>query len=65
MTENRRGEIGPTPFRSGRLFQANGTWYISTRENKDKGPFPNRQEAEAALVEFLRNKATENYVNVQ
>lgn len=59
MNENRKGESGPTPFRSGRMFSIGAEWYFATREG-DKGPFPSREEAEAELALYLREKATED-----
>lgn len=55
--KKRRGESAPYPFRSTRIFNANGAWYFSTREGEDVGPFPDRQEAEASLLEYLRKIA--------
>lgn len=56
---NRKGEAGPFPFRSGRLFSVGAVWYFSTRDGHE-GPFDNRSEAEAALTLFIRDKATEH-----
>ncbi len=59
MNEKRKGEDGPAPFRSGRMFSIGAQWYFSTREG-DRGPFDSRDEVEAALALYLRDKATEN-----
>jgi len=59
MNTTRKGESGPVPFRSGRLFNVGSEWYFATREG-DRGPFPSREEAEATLTLFLREKATED-----
>jgi len=56
--ETRRGEASPHPFRSTRFFNSNGEWYFSTREGQDVGPFPDREETEASLLEYLRRLAT-------
>ena len=53
-TETRKGEDSPHPFRSTRFFNANGAWYFATREGEDVGPFPDREETEASLLEYLR-----------
>lgn len=58
-TANRKGETGHAPFRSGRLFSIGFQWYFATREG-DRGPFPSKEEAEAELTLFLREKATED-----
>lgn len=59
MNQNRKGEAGPAPFRSGRMFSIGPHWYFATREG-DRGPFTSRSEAEAELALFLREKATEH-----
>ncbi|SCZ52747.1 DUF6316 family protein [Thiohalomonas denitrificans] len=59
MNENREGESGPAPFRSGRMFSIGADWYFSTREG-DRGPFPTREEAIAELALYMRDKATED-----
>lgn len=56
MSKSRRGETGSHPFRSGRFFIVNGTWYFATREGPDKGPFASRAAAEAALLNFVRDR---------
>ena len=56
----RKGEASAHPFRSTRTFHANGAWYFSTRSGDDIGPFPDRQEADASLLEYLRRFATED-----
>ena len=57
MDKNRRGERGHIPFRSGRFFSVGGEWFFSTREGEDRGPYPNREVAEAALLNFVRNRS--------
>ena len=56
----RKGETAAYPFRSERIFNANGGWYFSTREEMEVGPFSDRPEAHAALLEFLRKLATQD-----
>lgn len=58
MRENRKGETGPVPFRSGRLFSVGDKWFFATREGPDRGPFDSREDAEAELRLFLRDLAT-------
>lgn len=58
MRDNRKGEAGPVPFRSGRLFSVGDQWYFATREGTDHGPFENKEDAQAELRLFLRELAT-------
>ena len=44
-----------TYFRSDRLFCSNGEWFFVTRE-EEKGPYRNRDLAEAALQRFIGEK---------
>lgn len=60
MTQNRRGESGSHPFRSGRIFSVGNQWYFSTRENGDQGPFSSRTDAEAELRLYVRWMVTED-----
>lgn len=60
MTQHRMGEVGSIPFRSGRIFNVGMQWYFATREGIDRGPFDDRDDAEAELRLFVREKATEN-----
>ncbi len=57
MDKNRRGERGHIPFRTGRFFSVGGQWFFSTREGEDRGPYSSRQVAEAALLNFVRNRS--------
>ncbi|MGC1953075.1 MAG: DUF6316 family protein [Gammaproteobacteria bacterium] len=54
---NRRGETRAIPFRSRRLFEVNGSWYVALRGELPKGPYESKQEAAAELVELLRREA--------
>jgi len=58
MRENRKGESGSFPFRSGRFFSVEGKWFFTTREGVDHGPFGSKEEAEAELSLFLRGVHT-------
>jgi hypothetical protein len=55
----RKGEAESTHFRSERFFAIGSDWYFSTREGLDLGPYTDRQEAEAALLFFIREKRME------
>lgn len=59
MSDKRKGEDGPVPFRSGRLFSVGTDWYFFTREGQE-GPFSSRADAEAELSLFLRERNTEH-----
>lgn len=54
MIPHRSGEQGDIPFRSGRFFNIDARWFFACREGKDKGPFPSRSDAEAALSRYIR-----------
>ena len=51
---HRRGETGEIPYRSGRFFSADGSWFFATREGENVGPFETLQLARAGLVEYGR-----------
>lgn len=57
MFDNRNGEGGEIPFRSGRFYTYGGGWYFKTRENPMNGPYYYRDQAEAALAVFLQRMA--------
>lgn len=59
MTENRKGEEGFVPFRTGRIFSIGPEWYFATREG-DEGPYSSRKEAEAELTVYIRERNTEH-----
>jgi hypothetical protein len=50
---NRTGELGSVPDRSGRFLEKDGYWYYTTREGVDIGPFDNRDDAEIGVGEFI------------
>ena len=60
MTQHRSGETGSVPFRTGRIFNVGMQWYFATREGIDRGPFDDRDDAEAELRLFVRDKVTQN-----
>ena len=51
---HRKGETGAVPYRSGRFFSAEGSWFFATREGDDLGPFDSLQQARAGLVAYGR-----------
>ena len=60
MEKHRAGESQHIPFRNERYFCSNGEWYFEVRGGGLKGPFADRQEMEAELLLFIRDKSTEN-----
>lgn len=57
MSTKRRGETQPPPARNSRVFENNGSWYLALRGGSAKGPYENRQEAVAELVQLKRQEA--------
>ena len=54
MEQQRRTDSEPTRhFRSDRFFIVSGSWYFTTRESEDFGPFDNREEADTKLTQYL------------
>jgi hypothetical protein len=49
---HRRDEPPGRHFRSDRIVMARGRWYVATRERMDVGPYPTREEAEAAAAQL-------------
>ncbi len=50
----RQGEDeNPVPFRSSRFFCVGNSWYFTTREGFDSGPYATRERAEIGLKRFL------------
>ncbi len=41
------------PFRSSRFFCVGNSWYFTTREGFDSGPYATRERAEVGLKRFL------------
>lgn len=56
MGVSRQGENEGFRHRSVRLHNAGDDWYFSTRGGTEHGPFPSRQDAEAALREYVREQ---------
>lgn len=40
-------------FRAHRLFSSGNSWYFSTREEVDQGPFLSRKMAEHAISKYI------------
>ena len=55
METYRQGESGSIPFRTGRFFCVDASWYFACREGLDHGPYSSKTEAETALQDFLEN----------
>ena len=49
----RKGENGKTWFRMERFFSIGADWYVSTREQKNLGPFKSKFAAEQGLVRYI------------
>ncbi len=56
---HRVGEDRPIPFRNERYFCSNGEWYFDVRGGGQRGPFMDKQEMQAELLLFIREKAME------
>ena len=56
MTNNRLGEKGSVPFRSGRLFRVDNHWYFATREVAQVGPYLSKEQAEVAMAAFVASR---------
>jgi len=64
IIDSRQGETGNIPFRSGRFYNVDSEWYFSSREVSDIGPFHNREEADQALILYLKDVTTLNELTV-
>lgn len=51
----RSGENEKSWFRSDRFTHINDSWFFTTREMTEEGPFVSRQEAENALMLYIRH----------
>lgn len=49
----REGEPQKSWFRGDRFFSVQNSWFFSTRENKNVGPYPDRHHAEHGLKLFI------------
>lgn len=50
---HRAGEARRSYFRSDRVFNADGAWYFTTRDENRVGPFAAREEAREGLASFI------------
>jgi len=60
MEPSRTGEDTHIPFRTQRYFCINGVWYFQTRGGGQQGPYTTKEEMEAELLLFIREKSLEN-----
>ena len=60
MGSKRRGEQGDPPYRSKRLYRANGKWFFDTREGTQFGPFLSQEEAIKVLAFFVAQNVHES-----
>lgn len=51
----RSGETPKTHFRSDRLYCVDNSWFFSTREGAEVGPFVRKGDAQAELFLFMRH----------
>lgn len=51
----RSGESDKSWFRCDRFTHINDEWFFTTREMTEEGPFSSRQEAENALILYIRH----------
>ena len=59
MTAQRRGDQGPVPARSDRIYEKNAYFYYRTREGIDIGPFDSFKDAERGVNDFIDFMQTE------
>lgn len=53
MTAIRRGDNGPVPSRTDRIYEKNAYFYYRTREGIDIGPFDSLKDAERGVNDFI------------
>jgi hypothetical protein len=53
---NRMSESGSVPFRSDRIFCIKDEWFFAVRRGPDHGPFASQEEAQQALVAFIKEQ---------
>jgi len=51
----RKGEPEKSYFRADRFFCIDNSWFFSTREGSDVGPFDRKGEAQAERLLFIRH----------
>ena len=56
----RKGEdTEKTWFRTDRFYNVNGSWHFMTREGEELGPYGSKQDAQAALMLYIRSTSDE------
>lgn len=53
MSHNRREEKPRIHFRSDRCVEFRGSWFVTTREGIDVGPYPTREAASIAAAQIV------------
>lgn len=48
----------PTRSSSDRVYKKNTQWYFRTREETDRGPFIDKQQAYWALAKYIRQQCS-------
>jgi uncharacterized protein YchJ len=56
MTRKSDGKEDTVHFQVDRFVQQNGEWFYITREGEQRGPFENKDDAEADLAAYIRHK---------
>lgn len=51
--EPRNGENAAVPLRTDRFFAVNSSWFFTTREGVDIGPFATKEDAYNGLIDFI------------
>ena len=49
-----------TVFRTERFCQINGSWYFVTREQTEEGPFPSRDDAQLAVLDYVNSSSAKS-----
>lgn len=56
----RDGEDRTQAYRSQRMFAIGSSWYFSTREGKEQGPFVSREIVEQAIKTYIQKHRVVN-----
>jgi len=56
MPRNTDNGVEKTYFQMDRFNQSNGEWFYITRDGAEEGPFESKDEAEADLAMYIREK---------
>lgn len=51
--QSRKNEADKVWFRGDRCFNADGQWYLATREGVNVGPFTNQRAAQRSIALYL------------